>query len=618
MRFLTLGIFFVLASFSTYAQILDDSTKQVYGNKTVKFRLEKDILNNFDTQYNPDSAISKFYKTDIVNEKNWLFQDLGNIGTSSKSLLFEEQNDPATNLGFNTFRIYAPNQANFKYYNTKSPYTNLFYMQGSFGHNRLDLTHSQNLNPRLNLTLNLSKYNSSKQIDATNAEQKLIDHWNYDISTNYSSKNKKYLILGTFYHFNHKQIEQGGLLVKENLPIGISDLKSNYRRYYASQYTEGVYNTERWNNVHTYQQMVLKNGFQVFHVLDYEHQKHIFVDPDFAQNSTQKSYNIAGIDLQNDSLVQNFSFGVLSNKVGFKGRYKGFNYLLHGRQRFYRLDNKFSKVFKTDLKSETFLGGSLGYYFKDSSNYLNTDAEFSANLKNFLLNAKLSFKGLEGTFYQSVIPVGLFYDNFDNGILNWKNNFKGLSTTHLKAGFNLNYKGINIKPEVANTLLGNYIYLDQKLKPIQTTTIINITNLILNIGINRERFRASNQFILNIHNAKDIYKLPTTINYTNLEVNFTYAKVLKLYLGSDIFFKSKYTADAYSPLLNQFYLQDDFKVWGVATVDPYLSFQINKVRLAFKLLHANQGFRYQGFYTTPYYLAIPRSLAIKVEWPLFD
>jgi hypothetical protein len=618
MRFFTLGAIFFLISLNTLAQILDDSTKQVYGPKTVKYRLEKDILKNFDTQYSPDTLLNKFYKTDIVNERNWLYQDLGNIGTASKSLLFEEQIDPSTQLGLNVFKLYAPNPVNFRYFNTRSPYTNLFYMQGSFGHTRLDFIHSQNVNPRLNFTLNISKYNSSKQIDATNAEQKLVDHWNYDVSTNYFSKNKKYAFLATFYHFNHKQIEQGGILVKDSLSIDIKNLKRNYRRFYDSQFTEGVYNNQRLNNVHTYQQMVLKNGFQVFHVLDYEHKKHTFVDPAFAQNSLQASYNIDNISIDSDSLVQNFTFGVLSNKVGFKGRYKGFNYLLHARQRFYRLDNRFSERFTTKLKSETFLGGSMGYYFKDSSNFLNADAEFSASLQNFLLNAKLSFKGLEGTFYQSVIPVGLFYDNFDNGVLGWRNNLKGLSTTHINAGYNLKFKSFNFRPEIANTLLGNYVYLDQNLNPIQTETIINITNLILNVGINKAKFRATNQFIVNIQNAKDIYKLPTVINYTHLESNFTYAKVLKIYFGADVFFKSKYTADAYSPLLNQFYLQDDFKVWGVATVDPYISFQINKVRLAFKLIHANQGLRYEGFYTSPYYLAMPRSFVLKVDWPIFD
>jgi hypothetical protein len=618
MRFFTLGAIFFLISLNTLAQILDDSTKQVYGPKTVKYRLEKDILKNFDTQYSPDTLLNKFYKTDIVNERNWLYQDLGNIGTASKSLLFEEQIDPSTQLGLNVFKLYAPNPVNFRYFNTRSPYTNLFYMQGSFGHTRLDFIHSQNVNPRLNFTLNISKYNSSKQIDATNAEQKLVDHWNYDVSTNYFSKNKKYAFLATFYHFNHKQIEQGGILVKDSLSIDIKNLKRNYRRFYDSQFTEGVYNNQRLNNVHTYQQMVLKNGFQVFHVLDYEHQKHTFVDPAFAQNSLQASYNIDNISIDSDSLVQNFTFGVLSNKVGFKGWYKGFNYLLHARQRFYRLDNRFSERFTTKLKSETFLGGSMGYYFKDSSNFLNADAEFSASLQNFLLNAKLSFKGLEGTFYQSVIPVGLFYDNFDNGVLGWRNNLKGLSTTHINAGYNLKFKSFNFRPEIANTLLGNYVYLDQNLNPIQTETIINITNLILNVGINKAKFRATNQFIVNIQNAKDIYKLPTVINYTHLESNFTYAKVLKIYFGADVFFKSKYTADAYSPLLNQFYLQDDFKVWGVATVDPYISFQINKVRLAFKLIHANQGLRYEGFYTSPYYLAMPRSFVLKVDWPIFD
>ncbi|MCP9769988.1 hypothetical protein EGI22_18955 [Lacihabitans sp. LS3-19] len=618
MRFIPLIILTFFAFQISQAQILDDSTKQVYGPKSVSYILEKDVQKNYTTEYHPDTTLNLFFKSDILVRENWLHQDLGNIGTASKPILFRENTDPATKLGYNSFLLYAPKPSDFKYYNTRSPYTNLFYMQGSGGHLRLDFTHSQNINERLNFTLNLSKFNSSKQIDATTSEEKLIDHWNYDISTNYFSKNKKYALLATFYHFNHTQNEQGGILKKENLSIDIQDLKSNYRKFYESEYTKGVYNTERWNNFHLYQQFVLRNGFQAFHVLDYEHQKHVYVDPDFNINSLQSSYNIPETTISTDSLYQNFTFKTLSNKFGVKGRYKGFNYLLHARQRFYQLDNKFSEIYKTNLKSEIFLGGSLGYYFVDSSNFLNADAEFSANLKNFLLNSKLSFKGLEATFYQSVIPVGLFYDTFDYNVIRWNNNFKGISTTYINAKYKLNFKNFEFQPEIANTLLGNYVYINQNLKPVQTDTVINISNVILNLAYTKNHFHISNQFIYNIHNAKNIYKLPNVINYTNVEFNFLYAKVLRLNVGLDLFYKSKYTADAYSPILNQFYLQDNFNVWGVATIDPYVSFHINKVRLAFKLGHANQGLRYQGFYTSPYYLAMPRNFLLKVDWPLFD
>ena len=614
-----LVFFLILISFQTFSQVLDDSTKQIYGPKTVSYILENDVLKNYKTDYQIDTTLHNFRKSDPILSKNWLFQDLGNVGTAAKPLFFEKTFDPSTQLGYGVFSLYSPKTSDFRYYNTKSPFTNLGYIQGFKGNIQLDFTHSQNINPRLNITLNVSKFNSSKQIDATNSEEKLVDHWSYNFTSNYFSKNKKYGLLTAFYHFNHAQNEQGGILQKESLSITPKDLKANYRRFYDSQFENGVYNRERWNNFHLYQQFVLRNGFQAFHVMDYEHQKHIFFDPNFSVNQIQPSYNLSKTDYNLDTLTMNFTNISISNKIGIKGRYHGFNYIAHIRNRNYSLVNKLSETFKTNIETETFLGGQIGYYFKDSSNFLNVDGEFSLDISKFYINATIFYKGIEGTFYQSLTPAGIFYNKFDNGILSWNKELQNVSNTYINAAYPLKFKKFNFKPMLSNLLIGNYVYLNEKMLPTQLNKEpINITNLELSVGYDSKRFNFSNQFILNLNNSSDIYKLPSVINNTNLEFKIRYAKVLDIFVGTDLYYKTKYTADAYSPLLNHFYLQNSFETWGTIVAEPYVMFHINKVRLALKFGHVNQGLPYQGFYVSPDYLAMPRAFLLKVDWPLFD
>ena len=147
-----------------HAQILDDSTKQVYGLKTTRYILEDDILNNRKVYYNPDSLIQDFqWSFDRNMKSGWLYQDLGLIGTAVKPLYFQPNEEVSKQLGFTTYGFYAFDSKKVKYYNTKSPYTNMHYAQSGGGMLFLDFTHSQNIKPRLNATFEVRRLTSSKQ-----------------------------------------------------------------------------------------------------------------------------------------------------------------------------------------------------------------------------------------------------------------------------------------------------------------------------------------------------------------------------------------------------------------------------------------------------------------------
>jgi hypothetical protein len=547
---------------------------------------------------------------------NWLLQDLGNLGTASKPLFFTPNFDISKQIGFNAYELYAPKKSEIKYYNTRSPYTNLLYVQGFKGFTQLEFKHSQNINSRLNFTLDVVKFGSSKQYDAQSSEDKLVDHWKYNISTNYISKNTKYEFLGLFYHFNHLQNEQGGIQEQSNLSIQPKDLLANYRSNYQSQLELGASSRERWNNLHIYHQYKLKNGFQAYHILDINRQKYFFTDVKFQLNKEAQVYNLPASEYLEDTLRSFLFFRTFQNQFGFKGRYKGFDYRLYGKHRLYGTRSIYQETYPNNLKSEIFIGGQAAYYLKDSTNNLLVQTEFSSNL-GYYVSGKLQFKNLEAEFYQSFQPTTVFFDNYFNPVLNWQNNFSNPFVTYLSGSYKLKFKGLFFKPTLTNTIYNNYLYLDENLTPKQSGafTVLNIQTVL---GFERKRVKFTNLSIFSLNSGSDFFRIPTFINNTNLEFLITYASRLDIYVGLDAYFKSAYLADAYSPILQQFYLQNDFKVWGFPVVEPYMAFKISRVRLAFKFGYVNQGFPTQGYFTTPYYLAMPRAFQIKVNWPLFD
>lgn len=595
------------------AQVLDDSTKLLYSTKTVKFFYEKEVFKNQNILHRPDTSLTNFQNVENRSFKN---QDLGNIGSPTFSIIPNLNSNLERQKNNNIYNDYKLKKEDIQYFNTLSPYTSLDYTQSSKGFSKIIFLQSQNVNERLNFTFSVNKYNSAKQYGTTGQEDKLADYWNYYLSSNYKSKNEKYVLLSSIYHTNQKFNEQGGILEKGNLSTKPSELLANYKSNYDVRLTKGVYNRELSNNVYIYQEYQLKKAFQIFNTWDFGVDKHIFENPEYALNDSLV-YRFENLKLINDTLTQLYKVNSGSGAFGFKGLYKKINYDLYTKIRLYGLNNKIDNSFNFSRRFESFIGGSLAYYFKDSLNILLANAEFSSNL-GYYINGNIRYKGLIGSFSQSFTPPNIMFENFGFGNFRWKNDFQNIFQTQISASYPLQFKNIKFEPKIVNTAYANYIYFNEKLKPSQLSSGLNVLNILTNIEFSGKRIFIKNELLLSQSSNNSVYAVPAISNFTNLEFSLLYAKVLRLYLGADIIGKSRYRALNYSPLLADFYNASTLTSWGTFMIDPYVKFNVNKVRLALKFTHANQGIPNQGFYASPLYLNNPRTFYLHVNWPLFD
>ena len=606
----------VFTGFNTYSQVLDDSTRQIYSNKTVEYFYENDILRNINRVYNPDSSLKDYHLSSPLRKSGWLYQDLGNVGTASRPLFFEKNTEAGQQMGMEANLLYAPRLSDFKYYNTRSPYTYLAYLQGG-GHSQFQVTHSQNLNPRLNLTLNIFKFNSAKQYGFLRNEEVLVNHWRYDISGNYISKNRKYRLLATFYHFNHKHFEQGGISGGDTLSL--SRLEKRYSQNYDAALKGDIYNRERWNNFHLYQQFLMKNSLQTFHTLDYERKFYSFQDPAFTDSTSAAVYRVPAPETL-DTLGYHYRFHTVSTKFGFKGFYKGFNYQVYAKGRLYKLTNTFYSSFSEKWgEPELFAGGLLGYVFPDSTNTLDVKAEIGGH-KNYLLDATLFYKGFEVGFYNSATPAGLFYQRFTNGIVNYGSSeaLDPVNAKHLSVRFPLTWKAFSLVPEARWTSIKNYTFLRDVNQVSQSDRDLNLLTFAVNAGYQGRNFQARYKLYFNTSSNESVYPVPDVIHTANLEFNFLYARVLRIYTGLDLFLQSKYQAQYYSPLVNHFIAVQGQNTGGVPLADLYIKFPISKGRIALNWQFMNRIFGWNGVFTTPGYVGQPTGLILKIDWPLFD
>jgi hypothetical protein len=598
------------------AQILDDSTKQVYGPFSTGFFFEGNVMDDDTLLQHPDTLIDGFRFMTLNKQNGWLWQDLGNEGTAAKPFFLQTPDNAFTETGFTSFsNFYAPKISQIRYYNTRSPFTNMAYTQSTNGLGNLEFTHSQNIKDNWNIALDAHRISSSKQYSAKNSEDKLVSHWDMVLNSNYSTKNKKYTFLGSYIHFNHQQLDQGGIKPLDGAEFQTpSQLGSDFNTRYQ-QLLSGVESSERWNNIHVYHQYQLSKGIQIFHTVDYQRQKYFHSD---TLISTNNVYGIYADTVSNEKMKTYYFYENVQNRVGFKGFYKGFKYNVGLTNRIYSFNNVRNSE-TGNKKTEVLIGGTAGYWFPDSSNYLSTDLYIGfGNSPNVYLNSKLNFKGFNLGFKFITKPAYMFNQNFQSEVALWQNNFGNV--THTEASGNYLFKGKKayFEPGVRINLVSNHLYFDQNQTPQQLESEAVFFNLNLKAGIILKNFKFSNRLIFATTSNSDVFRIPSFVNNTNAEFHLFYAKVLHLYVGTDVYYRSSFLADAYSPLLRGFYLQDNQSVWGNPVVDVYTNFMIKRVKLAFSYNFINQGLPYNGFYTTPNYLAMARTFFIKVNWPLFD
>lgn len=619
-------IFTLLLSFFyglCHAQILDDSTKQVYGLKTTRYILEDDILNNRKVYYNPDSLIQDFqWSFDRNMKSGWLYQDLGLIGTAVKPLYFQPNEEVSKQLGFTTYGFYAFDSKKVKYYNTKSPYTNMHYAQSGGGMLFLDFTHSQNIKPRLNATFEVRRLTSSKQYGAPQTrEERLIDSWALLAGSNYESKDGKYTILGTYNHFNHAPVEQGGIkpLIDSLRFVEAEDL-GNYRNL-LSRLSSAT--SRDWRHeFHIYQQYQLSNGFQVYHIFDFQKRTDYYQHNTFKADTTDGKNFYGQLVTPRDTLLPDtlslaYRYRLIENKFGIKGIYRGFAYRLHLRHRLYNLNTNFGDDFRLRFQNEVLAGAWANYFFPDSAKRAYAEVEIGTS-GNYKLKAEYIGPRLNGGLIQLSTPAYILDERFMSAAYSWNTSLKNQFSNTFYASTAIQLNRFRFLPSAYYSFIKNYIYYDTEAQVQQSSIDVNIFKASLGVEYRWKRLLLANQIHLGYTPEKNLVRMPTIANNTTISYEFVYAKRLHINAGAEIYYRTAYYADNYMPLTRQFYLQNDRKAWGYPVVDIFANMKISKVRIFLKFAHVNQGFPDTGYFVGSVYPGMRRTFMIGANWPLFD
>lgn len=529
---------------------------------------------------------------------------LGNNGTASRSLLFSPLMTPGWDPGFHAFDMYSFSLADTRFMTTTKPYTQLTYLLGSKAEQNIGVLHSQNIKPDWNFVFEYRLLNAPGFFSSQNT-----NHKNFRFNTNYISKGRRYNAFFVVLNNTIQSSENGGiqsdtfLLNKNaayndyyNIPTNIAQVPSSTRDIFNVTLLTG----NKFNNT----AILLRNQYdfgkkdsvatdttvtrfflpklRLEYTLQFETYRYLFQDVQGVVDSAFYADNYEGLtdpadtlfykqkwsELVNDFSIIQFpdsknplqflklgaSFQNLSGKFAL-GTDNFYNLRAHGEYRNRTKNRKWDMVLFGEFY---FVGRNAGDY--------SLHAGLKRNLGQKWGFLEAGFRNVNRTpsyLYSRTTGFPVLY----NGGLNKENNteiYGAVENPQRKFRLSANY-----------FLISNYTYLSNFNKVSQQGSLFNL----LRLGASKEfSLRNHWKWYLDIYLQTITGKPPVNIPLLYTRNRFAYEGSVFINLllssGFDIRYHTPYESPNYSPVLGQYFYQDQIQITLRPDIAAYVNFRI--------------------------------------------
>jgi hypothetical protein len=601
------------------AQVLDDSTKLVYNAGTTRYLTGADFLYLRSGASPVDTNITNFHNYQFHYKDGILYQDLGNLGTALRRVYWEQAPEIGRQLGHEAFKEYMFDPEKIPLYNTRSPFTRIAYVQGSRGLQTIDAEFSRNINPTWNFGINFRRMVAQKQIGVSERTEQQFSNYGFLAQNNYTSKSGKYrnyMWMDVMHHFH---FETGGILPDsgdtqeqmfdyklENIQLtrvlsSVGRLQSEDRRTYFRLYQE---------------LSVAKSGLQIFHQADLKKRKLRYQDNNLESNVSYYPAIFYDSSATNDRT----QFNVLENKGGVKGLVRSFYYQVYARHRLLQFSQQQSDTIKEKKYEELFFGG-VAEFRKSDSICLGVSAEMGQ--WDFAYAAYWRSPKLQLQVRSISTTAGALQENMYSNSAQWTNLFRNVNSTVFSASGSISWKGQSFIPKASFTLLDNLIYYDTSSVPKQSSELISFTQLGGKLKTGYKWLWMENELVYTKTTGPDYWPVPEWLYvgriYTTGRI---FKKVLRVQTGIEAIRTSVYQTPSYSALLQQFHLTNSndelARVGSYWQGNVFFNAYLKRAKFFLLVSHANQNLPNAGYFKTPYYSALGRTVQFGVTWMFYD
>lgn len=599
---------------TTYKSILDDSTKMQYSTASVLFHTDQEVYYNRNLERRPNLSLTGVHSYQSLFHNNVYSQDLGNYLTPRGRVVPSSPVTIGARYGFSVYDDFAITPDSARYFDTRSPYTQLDYVQGSKGQQRIYATHSRNITNRWNVAVMVRRMASKKLLGRRLKTDRQAENWTFGLTTRYYSKNARYQVLGMVSSMSHRYFDNGGILPD-------SSDQSNADLYQYQLEPVRLYNVlskDQRVYARVYQQLSIRKDslIQVFNQLDFNSRYNTYDDTSSA--TATLFFPVTG-----DSSASYMKAELFQGefKAGVKGSTHRFFYALYYKGRYYHYKLQESNFLDKEGLNNIF-GGELNLRLvKSLCVGVKTEQAPQSSEQNSEVSLvhKLFDVGYQQTQYTPTFQEQQLY-TFQ---YSYNNAFNNIRLGQLSADVHLKTGALSVSPSAKWLQWNNYVYFDENAKPIQHAPELSVFTGTLAVDMTKKRWIAQNAIQFNNSSNEAIVRIPTWFNQTRLLVQGNlFKKATFMQFGVDVFFRTEWLGNNYMPVSQTFHLGASNvgynQLNSYVLADVFLNMQIKTARFFVKMAYVNQGLQGNGYMVTPYYSGMSRTFEFGINWQFFD
>ncbi len=210
----------------------------------------------------------------------------------------------------------------------------------------------------------------------------------------------------------------------------------------------------------------------------------------------------------------------------------------------------------------------------------------------------------------------IFYQNYFSNHYRWENDFKKEKRFALSGALSVERWSMEVEYNLMH--VSDFIYFDQEANPAQADNV-TITSVSAEKNFRLGGLNFFNRLVWQANTNSEVLSLPHIIVFSALFYERELVKnALTAQLGTNVFYRSHFYADSYSPALGQFYNQRSKKIGNYPTVDIFANLKWKSVLIHLKYEHANQGFPHSQYFSALHYPINPRVFKFGLSWIFYD
>ncbi|WP_420387349.1 putative porin [Roseivirga sp.] len=592
------------------------ASKGNYNAGSTRFTFEKNFKFNNIIFQNPDTLPDNMHRVSMYERNKYLIQNLGNVGTAQRSLFYEPSHVIGRTSGYTAYDAFYTTPDKIRYFDTRSPYTDIEALFAGGGRSISKVLFTFNDSTQFNIGGSFNAIRAEKQLAYLSRSDRHVNSNDWNIFGFVRPKNlRKYLLLFNLTQFSHTVSEQGGIIDPELQPNTPDASFFDYED--ANVYLSNAESYDKRGGLHLFQQFDLDSIFQIYHTFDYREQLVRYNDLYDLNGFDQYLYSEVTPGETSGTIEEGTFFSELSNELGLKGRTKKFSYTAYYKNRM--LTSEIFRDASSTKKTEHYVGGTLRQQITPKI-FLSATGQFLFD-GNYLVEGEFTSDVFEATYSRIVRQPSFLAQRYVGEQMSWTNDFGNETSDNLEGTIKVNYGRVSFRPFLRFNRISNYLYFDENQMPAQANSDVVLLTPGLHFDYQlTEKVKWSNTFRYNSISggSADTYRLPEMMGLSQLAYrSVAFDGKMVVHTGIEAFFQTSYQPLGYNPIVQQFYLQNDFTNDDFVKVDLFLNFKVGNFLFLVKMGHANQPSG-GGYFITPNYTGAKRSLDLGVRWLFFD